>query len=287
MNRLRALPGGQPLRSDDWSLIQDATAVAIKELVTGLKGISGPCVVSGLVITTDYDNSTIGVSEGTVFDGEELRFCAAMDPVEYHGWQIGDAPDPGGYSLYFAPAVTTSEERVFKDLVEREVYEQRVCELVYAQNMPAGGFIYPERLLDMITAHVIENVPPAPLPVVRYVRKSFPASSLEQWQPLIAAPGSEKAIKVISLSARIVPTVPLGVDGQVLNVFYGSDPTETGIGSFPDSVLESATELHWDMEPVHDRVYKNMNVGVGLSAEAQPTGSATIVIYCHYAIISL
>jgi hypothetical protein len=64
--------------------------------------------------------------------------------------------------------------------------------------------------------------------------------------------------------------------------------TDLGIGSFPNSFVESQAATIRDMLPAHGQMYSNQQVGVGFSLETRPdSGLAQFTFYCLYKIIDL
>ena len=289
MDKLLAVSAGvgQPLRPEDWEFIQNATVETIKNLVNGLAGVPGNYIITGLNIT--YDSTHIYVAEGIFFDGQEFCYVPAANYTIQGG--LDDNPLTEGYKLYLTPDNTTGELRTFKDTTTHNVRGYNRYATGYAAAVPSGSIEMTslENILDVITAHVIEAIPPAPASVdLMYLRKVFSADSLEQWQIVIPRPGIGKVTQVISMSARVDPAVQLEVGGQSLNVFYGDDVTEIGIGSFPNNFLEEPVATIYDMVPNPGQMYENEYVSIGLSGETGRTaGSANIIIYCLYKIITL
>jgi hypothetical protein len=276
MDRLLAIAGGQPLRSNDWDFIQDATAETIAALVGGLMGTTGACIVKGLVITVG--DGEIAVSEGVLFKDAELFYVPSV-LFEDHGET---------WSLYLTPSTTTGETRTFKDSSTHNVYQYRRYAVGYAASIPGGSIPFPgSNLLGLITQHVLGYVPAIPTQYVKYRTVSYASSALDQVVTLIPAAGVGKVIKVISIAAKINPVTPLNVADQNLNLFYGTDNTEIGVGIFPTSFLEATGEYVYDMLPSSLAMYKNQPVSAQLSAEDAPTGIANIQFYCFYVVISM
>lgn len=287
MNRLKAIAGGQPLRSNDWGFIQDATSETIKNLVIGLKGTAGACIISGLAVT--YDSTHIYIAEGVIFDGEELCYVPGSSFVIVGG--TGDSM-VGTYLVYLSQNITTGESRTFKDTTVHNVYQYGRYSLGYAESVPSGGIALAglDYILNIISNFVIAAMPPIPAGVdLMYVRKVFTADTLDQAQIVVPKPGAGKVTKVISMSARVVPgSTHLEVGTQNLNVMYGIDVTEVGIGSFPNNFIEATTPTNYDMAPAPGQIYENAYVCIGLSGETAPiSGSGEIIVYCLYKIITL
>jgi len=289
MNRLKAIAGGQPLRSNDWAFIQDATAETIKSLVIGLKGAAGACIISGLNVT--YDSTYVYVSEGVFFDGEALCYVPAASFTIVGG--STDSPDVGTDVLYLTPNTTTGELRTFKDTSTHNVYEYNHYSLGYAASAPSGSILLSalDTIKGILTDYVIAAIPPAPAGVdLMYVKKNFSSDTLDQAQIVVPRPGAGKITKVVSMLAHVAPAAGshLELGTQNLNVFYGIDVTEVGIGAFPNNFMETTVGMTYDMVPSFGEMYENAYVSIGYSGETAPTsGSAVITIYCIYKVITL
>lgn len=286
MDKLLSIAGGQPLRSDDWTFIQNATAEVVKSIIEGLAGQTGAVIISGCVITTDATYTYL--SAGVVFDGSELRNV----PARYWATQGAetDTPDVGTYLIYLTPTTATQEQRTFKDTNTHDVWESNTFTPGYAATVPDGSVNVAslDRLNELIDQRVLGQVPAPPDQVLSYVRKSFSAGSLDQSQIVINAPGAGKVIKVISMTARIVPATTLEVGSQDLYAFYDDHADTPEIGQWPNQWLESASTDICDITPTFDRLYVNSDVRIALSGATQPvSGSAQITIYCTYKVITL
>lgn len=147
MNRLLAIVGGQPLRSDDWAFIQDATVETIKALVEGLNGSTGACIVTGLEVT--YEGDVVYVTEGVVFDGDEPCYVPSFshEVVE-------------GHLLYLTLNYTTDEQRTFKDTTTHNVYGYNRYLTGYAASVPSGSIAIASlsNIRDSIKDYVISAV---------------------------------------------------------------------------------------------------------------------------------
>lgn len=289
MDRLLAVTDriGQPLRPEDWELMQNATAQALKAIVNGLAGMAEPCTVMGLDIT--YESGFVHIADGWVFDGQELCFVpgAGFEVVgEVTDSQVGD------YYIYLTPELTTSGRRTFKDTREADVYSSNRFVLGYAATVPNGSIQMASlpRLSGLVAGNVIAAMPIAPVGAdIRYIRKSFSSSVLDQYAGVVSSPGAGKAIQVVSMSAGLSGGSQINADGQDLHVFYGGS-AECGIGYFPAQFLNSAIGTVCGMLPPPGwcQVYQNQPVCIALSAETQPTGGPTnIVVHCLYKIITL
>lgn len=278
-----ALAGGQPLKADDWKLIQDAARDSVTGLVKGLSGITGPCIVAGLEIT--FPDDKINITAGILYDGEELCHVPAAQFTYVEG--VPDGMGGGtGYSIYFVKDETDSETRIFKDDVSREVYRNRGYAMVYEDSQPEGSIALPPRMMDLVGAYVAPMVP-VPLPVVTYKKKSFQASWLQNYQEVLPAPGPNKAIHIVSLSAHLKPTTPLGAGDAKLVIFYGTDVEEGTICEFPNSFLEAGSQIH-QYGTLNPDIATNQPVSLMIyELTSALTGSAIIDIHCIYKIITL
>lgn len=277
MNRLLAIAGGQPLRSNDWDFIQDATEDTIKSIVKGLIGTTGTIIITGLqVVIGDGD---ISVSDGYLYKDDEIFYVPAATFTDH-----GEL-----WSLYLTQNITTGESRTFKDTSTHNVYEYRQYAVGYASALPDGAIAFPgTNLLGLITSHVLSQVPAAPSQLLKLTTVTYSVASLATAQVLMAAPGAGKAIKVISLSCWLSPTTPLNVGAQDLNVAYYDDESSSILGTFPNSFIESTTAKLRDMTETPADMYVNQAVQAQLSAGAVPvSGSGTIKFHCYYVIITL
>ena len=277
MNRLKAITGGQPLRSDDWSFIQDATADALSALVVGLKGSTGACIITGLGVT--FGDGTVDVGEGVIFINGELFYVPSVR-FDSHGET---------WIVYLTPNITTGESRTFRDTLTHDVYEYRQYAAGYGSSIPSGSIPFPGAdILTLITSEVVSHVPAPPSQLLKYATVTYPVSSLNVAQPIIPAPGTGKAIKVISLSAWISPLSTISAGTQWLKIGYYYDDGSSSIGTFPHSFVVSAAAKMSDMIPAPSDITANQAVQVQLSDGTSPTsGSATIKFHCFYVIITL
>ncbi len=283
MERLLALAGGQPLKADDWALIQDAARDSVSGLVKGLSGITTPCIVAGLEIT--FPDDKINITAGILFDGEELCYVPAAEFT-----YMESVPDGMGggtaYSIYFVKNETSSESRIFKDDESRNVYRNREYTMVYQESQPAGSIALPQRMMDLVASYVAPLVP-VPSQTVTYKKKSFQASWLENFQEIIPAPGAGKTIQVISLVAHIAPVSPINAGTAVLRIFYGTDVEEETICEIPNAFIELAGNKTNYFTP-NQYLIPNMPMSIMFyGLEGAITGSALINIHVVYKIITL
>lgn len=287
MDKLLSIAGGQPLRSNDWVYIQDATEDVIREIINGLAGQVGAVIVKGCVVTTDETNTYI--SEGAVFDGDQIRHVPQANFTTQGAAQ--DNPGVGTWSLYLTPATTTEEQRTFKDDTQHNVWQHNAYTVGYAETVPEGSLAITglDRLTDLITQRAVAAVPVPPAQVLSYLRKTISVGSMDQSQIVIPKAGAGKVIKIVSMTARIVPISTINADEQEIYVFYEDHADTPEIGSFPNNFLESPSPDICEMVPATaGRLYSNNDVRVALSTGDQPdSGSANVTFHVIYKIITL
>jgi hypothetical protein len=268
---------GQPLRPEDWEFIQNKTKEALGAIVTGLMGHTGTCIITGLVPTAG--DGTMSVTAGILFIDNELFYVPAAFLSGYTETQ----------SLYLVPDITTTELRTFKDLSDHDVYESRQYAVELASSCPPGGIPFPAlNLLSMVTQEVVSHVPAPAAQLLKYATVTYAVSELHNARTLVTAQGAGTAIKVVSISAWIVPTSTVNVGVQNLDVMYLTDELHAHIGSFPNNFIESATSKMQDMLPEPSEMYVNNSVHVQLSSgTALNTGSANIKFHIYYVVITL
>lgn len=282
MEKLLALPGGQPLKSDDWALIQETTRKAVEALVQGLSGTTDPCIIVGLEVS--YPDDKIHIAEGVMYDGQEL--CYVPEAEFTVQGELPDNQNSVGWRLMFVLNETDSEMREFKNSEMKQVYRSRQYQVDYNDTLLENALELPPRMMDMLAGYVAPLVT-IPTSVEKYVKRGFDAATLEQYQEIIPAPGSGKAIQIISLSGQINPSSQLDVEDQTLQVFFGTDPGDVLIGEFPTVFLEQASQGLTLLE-TSTMMDINQPVCLCFSSLNQPkNGSAFIYIHCIYKIITL
>jgi hypothetical protein len=282
MKRLLALSGGQPLKAEDWVVIQNAARDSVNALVKGLSGISTPCIVYGMEVS--YPGANIALSAGVFFDGEELCYVPAAQ-FTYNG-ELPDSPGSVGWRLFLEKNETTSESRAFKDNTSKNIYQVRDYAAVYDDTQPSGALELPPRMMDLVASFVAPLVP-IPTSPVSYLKKSFTSASLDQARPLLPEPGVGRAIQIISLSAQISPTSQLDVGTQTLRVFYGTDYQEDIIGDFPNSFIEQSSQGLYLLS-LGNNLEINKSICLAFSSlDAPIEGSAVFYIHIIYKIITL
>jgi len=137
MDKLLAIPGGQPLRADDWAEIQNIYSEGFRTLVSGLSS-GAAVIVSGIQVS--IADSVISIAEGMFFDGTELSSVPAasftVDVLK---------------SLYLVQVVETSDIRVFHDGVSHNVYESRRYLIQYETLVPSGVYFSLNSLTSLLS----------------------------------------------------------------------------------------------------------------------------------------
>jgi len=130
MKKIKISAGGQPIRPDDFELVQEQALRSTFELIKGLCDDQTRAIVSGLGITNN-GNNTYTIAAGYFFDGEELcevdTFTYTYD-VTKTAWLVKSEAD--------------TDTRTFFDNVQREVQTERKYVLQYAVSQPANSFAY-------------------------------------------------------------------------------------------------------------------------------------------------
>jgi uncharacterized membrane protein len=148
MDRLISYPfqTGQPLRPEDWGLIQDQQKLALAAIICGLSGVSS-CILSGMVMTND--GTTINITEGYVFIVDEIFYVPA---VSFH---IG-----GSNELYLISNFTTTENRTFFDTTTHYVWAYRRYQIVYQNTDPGSSikFVTLSTLISLIMQNNQSNL---------------------------------------------------------------------------------------------------------------------------------
>jgi len=124
MDKVLAIAGGQPLRSNDLQSIQAIYTSAFRGILEGLSGTRN-CLVSGLQVS--LSGSTITVTAGIFWDGTELSYVAGATFAE-NELKL----------LYLQQVISLSDNRVFHDLTNHDIYETRRYILKYELSIPSG-----------------------------------------------------------------------------------------------------------------------------------------------------
>lgn len=131
MKRLKISTGGQPIRPDDFKLVQDESLTGFIELAKALcEEYADEAIVSGLGLTNNGGGSYT-IAAGYFYDGEELCRVAAFS-YTYSAL----------YNVYLVKAETDSDSRKFFDGTYRNVQTERTYVMQYATSAPANSFRY-------------------------------------------------------------------------------------------------------------------------------------------------
>lgn len=153
MKKLIPVQSGQPVRIDDFVLVQDNAQLIAYQLIKGLAGSSDPCIVNGLRIDStsgsEPDDPNKTLSEGYFYDGQEICFVASLDYIE-----------EAGFALYLVPVETTSDNRRFADDSYHDVHKTKEYEARYVDTQPANSFVYDNilRIENLLTVAIDPNV---------------------------------------------------------------------------------------------------------------------------------
>ncbi len=140
MKKIVKYSGGQPIRPDDFELVQNQALVTAFEIIHGLTDSNDPCIVSGLELTVDGLDNT--VSSGYFWDGTELCYVPEFTFVT-----------DGGFTVYLVLNEETSGNRRFKDDTYKDVIINREYVGSYADSVPANSFNYQtlSRLVNLLS----------------------------------------------------------------------------------------------------------------------------------------
>ncbi len=149
MDKLLAIAGGQPLRVEDWALIQDQEKTALAKIIESMIGDNTYCILTGLVRSHIDDHFVF--SEGYVFANGEI----------YH---VPEATlSDNKYNYFFVQEViTTSEDRLFHDASHHNVYELRSMEMAEdPDEVPEGAIDYRnlQTLKGILGNYILAQVP--------------------------------------------------------------------------------------------------------------------------------
>ena len=146
MDKLTAWPYaiGQPLRPEDWQLIQEATKVALADIIKGLSS-EASIILWGLNKTVNA--GVVHVTEGAIYTDGEVFYVPAAE------FNTGEEWD-----LYLQANFTTEESRSFKDTSQRDVWQRRRFEvgITLTGTYPPGALIFDDlRLLSDLQSEAI------------------------------------------------------------------------------------------------------------------------------------
>jgi len=144
MDIVKSISGGQPLRTTDWEFIQNMEKLLLKAILTGLLPAETSFVVSGMVYTLE---DAVAVTEGYFFDGNEICYVPAASFTESESKR-----------LYLVPAITTSENRTFKDTTTHDVWELRRYAVAYESSAPDDGILFNSLpMIGKLSAYILSQ----------------------------------------------------------------------------------------------------------------------------------
>jgi len=132
MKRLQIFTGGQPVRPDDFKMVQDESLTSLFEMIKGLCDSEQFAIISGLKLI-NTGGSNYSLSEGYIFDGIELCYCQGLNYIN----------DPG-MTLYLVLNENFDSNRQFKDLSYHRVIKDRTYTPVYQAAQPSNSFRFDE-----------------------------------------------------------------------------------------------------------------------------------------------
>lgn len=131
MKKIKISEGGQPIRPDDFLLVQQEAIKGMEELVKGLcEEHDSAVIVSGLSLTNN-GGGNYTISAGYFWDGEELCFVEEFD-YTYSAL----------YAVHLVKSEVDSDSRRFFDGTNRNVQSERTYVMQYATSAPANSFRY-------------------------------------------------------------------------------------------------------------------------------------------------
>ena len=139
MKKIVINTGGQPIRPDDFALVQEQALLSAFQIINGLADTTTACIVSGLKLTTVGSANTL--SSGWVWDGQELCYVPQFTFTT-----------EAGRTLYLVLNLTNSENRRFKENSYHDVYQSRDYAGAYQSTVPANSFNYQtlSRLVNLL-----------------------------------------------------------------------------------------------------------------------------------------
>jgi hypothetical protein len=129
MKKIQIYPGGQPVRPDDFQLVQQEAITTALEIIRGLCNNQSVAIVSGIKVTVNGNNYS--VSAGYFFDGTELCF------VESLAYTLDPAK-----TLYLVQHEAEDSMRRFLDNTYHKVIKERQYVLTYTATQPANSYRY-------------------------------------------------------------------------------------------------------------------------------------------------
>lgn len=128
MKRFLNIPGGLPLRCEDFDLVQDAVKAGLNQVIQGILEGENSMILSGCKVTVD---SSVTCLEGWVYVDGEI-FYIAPATFTYSASKI----------LYIAENFTTDTSRTFKDASTHNVHQNRDYAYGYATELPEGAIAF-------------------------------------------------------------------------------------------------------------------------------------------------
>lgn len=130
MDKLIALPYqlGQPLRPEDWDLIQGATKGALSDVIKAFTATES-VILWGLTVSSQGGQFT--VTEGAIYTDREIFYVPGATFTTSVEKQI-----------YLQSNITEEESRTFKDTSTHNVWQLRAYQLGYAVTIPQGAIAY-------------------------------------------------------------------------------------------------------------------------------------------------
>lgn len=134
MDKLIAYPSalGQPLRPEDWALIQDVEKELLKALLDGILPGTATFLLSGVTVSGE-GTGTVVVSEGYIYTSGEIFYVPTASFTENTS-----------KILFVEQEITTGENRIFKDASTHDVYEYRRYVVGYETVVPEGAIRFSE-----------------------------------------------------------------------------------------------------------------------------------------------
>ena len=141
MKRFQIFTGGQPVRPDDFQMVQNEAMTTAFEMIKGLCDAAQAAVISGLKLT-NTGGTNYAVSPGYFFDGVELCYTPGLNFI------LDEAR-----TLYLVKNETEESLRQFKNLAYHKVIINREYTVVYETAPPANSFQYDllERMVNLLS----------------------------------------------------------------------------------------------------------------------------------------
>ena len=131
MKKIKISTGGQPIRPDDFLMIQQEALKGVEELIKGLCAeYATEAIVSGLTLVNNGGGSYT-IQAGYFYDGQELCYVPEFN-YTYSAL----------YAVHLVKSEVDSDSRRFFDDVYRNVQSERTYVMQYATSAPANSFLY-------------------------------------------------------------------------------------------------------------------------------------------------